>query len=355
MNAELAFHQSLRVVFTLLAAFVAAIFCVTLRTPLPWMIGPLLITAALSTFGMKTLSWNPLRNMAQWTIGTALGLYFTSQVSAMVAGLWWVVVVSIFWSFALGYLYGIWLYWFNAPRFPNLDRATTFFASLIGAAPEMTLLAERQKARTDLVASAHSLRILIVAVTVPFAVQWSGWHGLDAAPPQLHQVNGIGLLELALITGLGAGAMKLLGQSNPWFIGSLAVSITLTTCEIMLSSIPTWLTNGAQLVIGVSLGVRFSSDFMRTAPRWLASVAFGTFFMISISALASIALSELTQLPLATMILATAPGGIAEMAITAKVLQLGVAVVTALQACRVIAVLLLAEPLYHWIKRKGLI
>jgi uncharacterized protein len=55
------------------------------------------------------------------------------------------------------------------------------------------------------------------------------------------------------------------------------------------------------------------------------------------------------------MILATAPGGIAEMAITAKVLQLGVAVVTALQACRVIAVLLLAEPFYHWIKRKGLI
>ena len=45
--------------------------------------------------------------------------------------------------------------------------------------------------------------------------------------------------------------------------------------------------------------------------------------------------------------LATSPGGITEMAITAKVLQLGAAVVTAFQVCRLVAVLLLAQPLYR--------
>ena len=40
----------------------------------------------------------------------------------------------------------------------------------------------------------------------------------------------------------------------------------------------------------------------------------------------------------------------AEMAITAKVLQLGVAVVTAFQVCRLGAVLLLAEAIYRrWV------
>jgi uncharacterized membrane protein AbrB (regulator of aidB expression) len=34
--------------------------------------------------------------------------------------------------------------------------------------------------------------------------------------------------------------------------------------------------NAAQLVIGVSLGVRFSAEFLHTAPRWLAAVALGT-------------------------------------------------------------------------------
>ena len=50
----------------------------------------------------------------------------------------------------------------------------------------------------------------------------------------------------------------------------------------------------------------------------------------------------------ATAILGTVPGGITEMAITAKVLQLGVPVVTALQACRLVAVLVLIQPLYRW-------
>jgi len=48
-----------------------------------------------------------------------------------------------------------------------------------------------------------------------------------------------------------------------------------------------------------------------------------------------------------TLMLATSPGGITEMAITAKVLQLGAPVVTAFQVCRLVAVLVLAEPLYR--------
>jgi uncharacterized membrane protein AbrB (regulator of aidB expression) len=56
-----------------------------------------------------------------------------------------------------------------------------------------------------------------------------------------------------------------------------------------------------------------------------------------------------TQLHPATLVLGTSPGGIAEMAITAKVLQLGVPVVTAFQVCRLVAVLVLVEPLYRWV------
>ena len=40
-------------------------------------------------------------------------------------------------------------------------------------------------------------------------------------------------------------------------------------------------------------------------------------------------------------------------AITAQVLQLGAAVVTAFQVCRLVAVLLLAEPVYRWWVGRG--
>ncbi len=60
----------------------------------------------------------------------------------------------------------------------------------------------------------------------------------------------------------------------------------------------------------------------------------------------------LLRLHPATLILGTSPGGIAEMAITAKVLQLGVPVVTAFQVCRLVAVLILVGPIFQWSHRQ---
>lgn len=346
--------HTLRILCTLFAGYIAALACVSLGTPIPWMIGPLLITAGLSIFGVQTASWNTFRNSAQWVIGSALGLYFTPQVSNLIISLWWLVILSIAWSLAMGYCYGLWLYWFNAPRFPKLDRTTAYFSSVVGGASEMTLLAEREHARTDLVASAHTLRVLIVTITIPFAIKWIGWHGLDTTLGHNYQFDTTGLMTLGLLTAFGAAAMRALGRSNAWFIGPLIVSIALAVNEVELSSIPSWLTNAAQIAIGVSLGVRFRPEFIHSAPRWLLSVAIGTFTMMALCALASVGLNHLISLPVATIVLASAPGGIAEMAITAKVMQLGVAIVTALQACRIIAVLFLAEPLYHCLKHFGL-
>jgi membrane AbrB-like protein len=115
------------------------------------------------------------------------------------------------------------------------------------------------------------------------------------------------------------------------------------------TTLPTALTNAAQLVIGVSLGVRFQRDFIHVAPRWLASVALGTLAMMALSGGFGLFLAWATGLHPATLILGTSPGGIAEMAITAKVLQLGVPVVTAFQVCRLVAVLILVGPLFNWL------
>ena len=101
-------------------------------------------------------------------------------------------------------------------------------------------------------------------------------------------------------------------------------------------------------MIGVSLGVRFSAGFIQTAPRWLVTVTLGTLVMIALFAGFAALLGWGTGLHWATMVLGTSPGGIAEMAITAKVLQLGVPLVTAFQVCRLIAVLVLVEPLFRW-------
>jgi len=196
--------------------------------------------------------------------------------------------------------------------------------------------------------------VLLVTLVIPFGFQWAGLHGLDATLPGARVVQWPGLALLAVLTGMGCWAMLKLKRTNPWFIGALLVSLLLTACGFTLSALPQWMTNAAQLVIGISLGVRFSRGFVHMAPRWLGSVALATLGMIALCAGFAWSLAQFAGLHWATLLLGTSPGGIAEMAITAKVLQLGVPVVTAFHVTRLAAVLLLAEPMYRRIYEKRL-
>ena len=223
-----------------------------------------------------------------------------------------------------------------------------FFASAIGGASEMAVLGERHGARLDLVASAHSLRLLIVVLVVPFGLQLAGLHGLDSTVPGPQTVHAGGLAALVALTLAGGAAMQRVKLVNAWMLGPLAVALALTASGIELSALPKWVSNVAQLFIGVALGVRFTPAFLHTAPRWLASVGIGTLLMIVVSAAYALAIARWFGLHPATVLLGTSPGGIAEMCITAKVLELGVPVVTAFHVTRLAGVVLLAGPLFRW-------
>jgi membrane AbrB-like protein len=333
-----------KVLSTLLLALAAAALFEWLHTPLPWMLGPLVATGVASVLGMPSLSWNPLRNAGQCTIGVALGLYFTPQVGLLILNMGWAIAIGVLCTLGMGWVMASWLH-----RMHQLNRATTWFASAIGGASEMTLLAERAHGRTDLVAAAHSVRILIVTLVVPFGMQFSGLHGLDVSTPQAtREFYMWGLLGLGALAASSAWLMQRLDRANPWFLGPLLAAMLLTLLDLHWSTVPKWMTNAAQLLIGVSLGVRFTPNFVHTAPKWLVSVALGTLGLIGMCIALALALAWGTGLHPATLVLGTAPGGIAEMAITAKVLQLGAPVVTAFQVCRLMTVLVMVGPMFRW-------
>jgi membrane AbrB-like protein len=324
------------------------------------MLGPLLSVAAATVSRIPTFSAPTLRNAGQWVMGSALGLYFTPTVGHELAGLWWVVLLYVMWSLLLATLIAWGLLQFHAKRKTGMPvdvlRATTYFASAIGGASEMTLLAHSVGARTDLVATAQSLRMLLVVTLVPLAMLWAksywnlsaiGTGSLNALPVQLP-----GLVWLGLATVAGGWLTNRCRVSNPWFLGPLFVAIGLTLSDVPLSAIPHEASNAAQLVIGVSLGVRFAPQFLRAASAWIASVVVCTLCAIILSACFGWCLATVSGLHPASAILATAPGGVTEMSITAKVLQLGVPVVTALQASRLVVLLIIAKPLYRFIERR---
>ena len=332
-----------RILLTLMLALLAALLCERLRAPLPWIIGPLLGTAALAMAGAPLAASDRLRNVGQWTIGIALGLYFTPEVVRLLLRLAPVLLAGVVWAMLLGFAFYRLLL-----AIDRGDRATPFFAAAIGGASEMAVLAERFGGRVDRVAAAHSLRVLLVVVLIPFGYQALGIHGVDATLPAMQEVRPLGLLGLLAVSAVGMAVLARLGTPNPWVLGALAATALVTAAGVELSALPRWASNAGQLFIGVALGTRFSPDFARAAPRWLAAVAVGTLAMIAASAAFAWGMAQLAGLHPATVLLGTSPGGIAEMCITAKVLQLGVPIVTAFHVTRYVAVIVLTAPLYRW-------
>ncbi|MEO5732137.1 MAG: AbrB family transcriptional regulator [Rubrivivax sp.] len=345
----MALHPLLRIAITVLVALLAALACQALHTPLPWMIGPLLTTATLGIAGAPLLGSNRLRNIGQWMIGVALGLYFTPDVVSLLASLAPAVLAGVVWALAMGYAFYRVLLKANGG-----DHATAFFAGAIGGASEMSVLAERNGGRVDRVAAAHSLRVLIVVVLIPLGFQAAGLHGADASQLALQAVHPLGLLALLAASAVGIAIMRWLKAPNPFVLGALLMTIALTASGVELSALPKAASNAGQLFIGVALGTRFTPAFARAAPRWLGTVAVGTLVMIGASGVFAWLLAQGAGLHPASVALGTAPGGIAEMCITAKVLQLGVPVVTVFHVVRYVAVLTLTAPLYRWLSSRRL-
>jgi len=335
----------LRGALTLAAALAGAVLAQRLHLPLPWFTGPLLTLAAVNMMGARLPGLPHARDAGQWLIGIALGLYFTPIVTREILRLAPWIIVNIAFVFVLALL-GTWL----LHRLSTESPITCFFAAPIGGASEMATQADRNGARVDRVAAAHSLRIMMVSLIVPFALQWMGVRGVDPYAPAAVGFDPLGLALLGAIAAGGAVVLARLGVPNHWMLGPLLVTAAITAQGITLSALPTPASNAGQLLIGVALGTRFAPEFFRAAPRYLAAVAFVTLIYLGLSALFGWWLAGLAGLAVPTAIVATTPGGIGEMAITAKVLQLGAPVVSAFHSIRMATVVLTIGPAFRLLR-----
>ncbi len=318
-----------------------------LRTPLPWMIGPL-AGMALFQFGGASLEAPPFgREAGQLAIGIAIGLYFTPAIAGEVVANAPVLVAAATGVFLIGIAASLFL-----ERAARIDHATAFFSSAIGGAAEMATLAERQGALVDRVALAHSLRLLVVVTAVPVAITLLGQTGTEDYRPLAVPFAPAKLALLAGLAILAAIAWRRSGLPNAFMMGPLLLTIGLTATDNVFSSIPPWMTNAAQVLLACNLGSRFRQEFLREAPRFVAAVLASVALMLVLAAILAFGLAWSMGVLPATILLACAPGGIAEMAITAKVLRVGVAFVTAAHVIRFAIVVLATEPVFRFLARR---
>ncbi|STZ77445.1 AbrB family transcriptional regulator [Bergeriella denitrificans] len=342
--------HTLRLLYSFAAVFSGALLAKHLNLPIPWLLGPLLVSSALSICGIRVRTLPGGRQAGLAVIGMSLGLYFTPKMLGLIAEHWLWLLAGMAFALLLTVL-GTLL----VRRLTDEDFTTAWFASAVGGASEMAVMAAQNGARVDKVVAAHSLRVLLVVTIVPFFYQYQGYHGLDgsllAADTRIHPA---GLLLLAAACGSGGWLFLRLGWSNPWTFGPLLASVLLTAAEIHLSAVPPELSALGQLLIGWTLGTKFAPDFFRAAPRLLAATAANVCLGLLLTWALALLLAPISGIALPTLGLSLAPGGVAEMTITAKVLQLGVPLVTAFHVARMITIVGAASWLYRlFAKRFG--
>ncbi len=336
-----------KIVVGLLISTAGGALCAYFATPLPWMIGPL-VAMAICNFSGARLMAPPLGLEAgQVTIALTLGLYFTPMVAREVATYGLVLVAAALLAILVAYVASRVLV-----RFGRVDQATAFFSSVPGGAAEMANLGDRFGAAADKVAVAHSLRILLVVLVIPVMLTLLDVQGGDVYRPVTIPFSGWGLLALFCVGLLGGALFRAANFPNPWMMGPLVTTIVVTALGVELSSMNALLTNAAQVLLGCSLGSRFSQAFLREAPRFVAVVIGSIMLTMLMSILLAVLLGYLTGIYLPSMVLAMAPGGIAEMSITARTLQLGVALVTAAHVTRVLIIVAMTQRIYLLVATK---
>lgn len=330
-----------------IVALSGSLIAVTIGTPIPWLLGSLIFTAVFRINGANILCHAGFRKVGQWIVGIALGLQFIPETVEIIKNLLPYVIAGCFFAVAIGLIGSSILY-----KWGGVDYTTAYFGSTVGGASEMVVLAERNgSTNLSLVASAHSLRVLLIVILIPFSYQFLGLKGDISSQAQLVEYSYVGLVKLLVLTGIGCIILEKIKAPNAMMLGGIIVTAFLTANDIVFTHLQPEIQHMGQMFLGWSLGSNYKKGFFKQAPKFFGAVTIMTIVYLLLAFVFCVIVAYMSGIYFPTAVLAMSPGGLAEMAVTAKVLMLGAPLVTSFQVSRLIFVLLTVGPMYQWMNK----
>src|SRR5262245_9072860 len=316
------------------------------RMPLPFVLGPLVATAALGIAGWPVVGVRRLRPGAQFVIGSAIGIQFTHAIVARLALLLPLIVGSGFMAIAV--CAGASIFLIVAA---GLDRKTAFFATAPAGAAEMANIAARYGGEPEPIMVAQTIRVVMTVMAAPFLVIHFANDGQFHQVEQAAVMGWPALVLLALWAAAGGFLMSRTTFPNGWFMGPLLACALVGITGLLDGRVPNVLVNLSQIVVGCSLGAQFRREFVTRLAGMVAASATSIVLVLTIMAVAAIGLAYAFALPVGALALAFAPAGMAEMTLTGKVLGLDAALISGFHTVRIIMVMGLVVPTFKLFDR----
>lgn len=316
-----------------------------LHLPLPWMLGSMLAVAVAAGGQIDVVMSAKLRSGMVAVLGTLLGSSFTPDIVAQ-ASEWWrgVVITVIFVSF----MTAICIWFFR--RAGRFDPVTAYFSGTPGGLAMMTIVGEEQGGNPRIIPLVHATRVFVVVFTVPLYMLVVEGIDVPRGAATLAMGMDIPMADLAILIAcafIGWAFGLLLNIPGGQIIMPMVVSAAAYVGGIVQSPPPAPLIAIAQVVMGAGIGVRFAGIRWREAGPTLAYAAISGVIMLAGALLVAHISAPLLGVAPNTLVLALAPGGLAEMCMTALALDADTAFIATMHVIRILMIVALAPIVFR--------
>jgi len=315
------------------------------QIPLPWMIGAMMATTLAAVLGLSVAVPASLRHTMVVVLGIMLGSAFTPEIAQRL-GDWGVSLgaLALYGAVAGGAAY---IYF---RRICGYDRVTAYFSAMPGGLSEMILVGTAMGGDARIISLTHASRILLVVVTLPFAFQLLIGYEPGARPP-------VGLPLFALLPG-DLAILSVCGVAGFFLARSLRLPAAALVGPMLLSAgvhlagwtaakPPLELVAAAQVVVGTAVGCRFAGTRAMHIARAMIAAAGGTAVLLVAAVAFAYAIGQITGLSMESLVLAYAPGGLAEMSLIAIAIGADSAFVATHHIVRVFLIVVAAPLLFR--------
>jgi membrane AbrB-like protein len=310
------------------------------RMPLAWMMGAMVICTVASIYGVKLQVPQKLRSVMVSVLGVLLGSTFTPEVVEKAAQ-WPITIVSL--VVYIMVLTGLLFFYFT--RVQKYDPVTAYFSATPGGLNEMVITGGAMGGDERTIALVHGSRILLVVMVIPFWFRYTeGERAITTAVgPSIVSTSllDIGVLVACAVAGVILG--KLIRLPAYRIVGPMLVSGAVHVLGFTESAPPWEIVAVAQVVVGASVGARFSGVPVERVLKTIGASVGATTVMLVTTVVFAIVLSQFTGIPAPPIVLAFSPGGLAEMSLIALSLGIETAFVATHHVAR-IAMIVIAAP-----------
>jgi len=308
--------------------------------PLPMLVGSLLAvgTAALALwrpFGRPVGAPQALRTVFVPVIGVAIGSAFHPGIGAEMAR-WWpsLLLLAAFLPVAHVAVFLV----FRATG--RIDPATAWYGAAPGGMIENVEMGLERGAEVRMLTMLQFLRLIVVILLVPLTFSVIEGHAVGSAGgAALPGAAAPAPAEAALLAAAAVlGALAGIGARLPagHVTGPILLSALLHVTGLVRAAPPQWIIEAAQVVVGVSLGVRFAGMARAEFAAALGLACLNVAAVCGAALALAFAMHGALGQPAAAVFLAFAPGGLVEMGLIALSLNLSVAYVTVHHVARIV-------------------